>query len=184
MRKSDFEKRVDKAFQHYYDTVNLIDNLLKEKNNPQEIILLVCSRLDSLANLLKKNQQGQKSSFIHFLLNFSGDTKFFNRISIGDLYNYLYFFGGLSEDGLVQSPGRIRKFGKDSEDFLSFIEKSTIPITAKSVRQIAFRISRILEKNYRVKLGQSLSKRYTTSLGELSSAIRIVLLSILINRYS
>ncbi len=171
INNSDFENRLEKSLSHYYNTINLIDDLLKKKQNAQEIILLACSRLDSLANLQRKNQTGQKNSFIEFLLKFSGCKNFFQKISVGDLYWYIIYYSEISETLLVEKPGRIKRLGKDSEEFLNFIEKSTVPITGKSVRQISLRITKILEKYFRVKPNQKLSKKYTASYNILKDLI-------------
>jgi hypothetical protein len=170
-KNKEFDAKLEKALRHYYDTIDLVDYLLREKRNAQEIILLTCSRLDSLANILSRTTTTQKTSFIQFLSKFSGESKFFNKVSVGDLYNYLYYYGSLAEEGLIERPGRIRRFGKDSDDFLLFIEWSNIPVTAMTIRHLSHRITKILETSYRVKLGQKLSKQYISSVKEVEETI-------------
>ena len=108
----------------------------------------------------------------NFLYNYSGEKKFFNSISVGDLYQYLNYFGYIADDGLIAIPGRIKRFGKDSEDFLIFIEKSSVPITGQAVRQISHKIARLLKINFRVKPKQRITKKYITSSAIIKKIIK------------
>ncbi len=167
----EFEQKLDESLSIYCDTIKLIDHLINEKRNSQEVILLVCSRLDSLANLAIHKSATQKQSFTKFISHYSGDKKIFNSISVGDLYWYLLHYGDIADGGLIEIPGRIKRIGDESEDFLHFVEKSTIPITGKAVQQLSFRVSRLLEKNFRVKPKQRITKKYITSQNEVKKLI-------------
>lgn len=167
-----FIKRLDEALVSYRETIELIDRLLKEKENAQEIVLLACARLDSLANLINKNRSlGQKQAFTQMLLNYSGEKKFFNSISVGELYKYLFFYGEIVEELMIEKPGRITRFSPDDINYLEFIEKSRIPIVGKKVRQFTNRITRILEKNFRVKAGQSTKKSHIATVENIRKII-------------
>ncbi|MCK4330614.1 hypothetical protein KAX02_12325 [candidate division WOR-3 bacterium] len=156
-------RRLEQGLSTFTDTIELVNYLLTQKQSSQEIILLTCARLDSLANLAFKNIKGQEQAFRKFILDYSGNKRFFNRISVGDLYSYLTYYGILSQGGLIEKPGRIRKFGSESVNFIEFIKKSGIPIIDKDVSRLAFRIARILSKYFRVKPNQSLKKSYMAS---------------------
>ncbi len=167
-----FKEKLKTVFSSYYETIELIDYLIDKKRNSQEIILLVCSRLDSLSNLAIKNTQSQKRSFIKFLYNYSGEKRFFNNISVADLYQYLMYYGNMADGALIDVPGRIKRFGSDSDEFLFFIEKSSVPITGKLVRQITFRLAQLLKNNYRVKPKQRTTKKYIASSNEINNLIK------------
>lgn len=175
MRKKElnqeFLKRIDEALSTYKNSISLIDRMLKEKENIQEIILLICARLDSLANLAIKNDANQRRTFINFLSHYSGQRRFFNSVSVGDFYGFMKYYGEKADVVLISKPGRMLSFGEEDDDFLYFIYKSTIPITAKATSQLAYRISKILERNYRVKPNQRLDKKYTASSSELKKII-------------
>jgi hypothetical protein len=119
-----FVQRLREVLSHYRDTISLIDDLLTERRAAQEIVLLACGRLDSLANLAFYNASSQQWSFRQFVSNYSGQKSFFNSISVGDLYRYLAYYADLSDGGLIDAPGRVQRFGPQSDIFLAFIEKS------------------------------------------------------------
>jgi hypothetical protein len=158
-----FAQRLLGALSHYHNTIDLIDELLAERRAAQEIVLLACGRLDSLANLAFHNIPGQQESFRRFVANYSGQKSFFHSISVGDLYRFLIYYADLSDGGLINVPGRVKRLGSESDIFLAFIENSGVPITGESVRNIANRVAKILKKQFRVKPGQRLSKPHRSS---------------------
>jgi hypothetical protein len=90
---------------------------------------------------------------------------------VGDLYKYLTYFGWIADGGLIDAPGRIHRFGHESESFLTFIERSGVPVTGEYVHRITMRIAKVLQKNFRVKPRQHLSKSYRTSSKRIGEVI-------------
>ncbi len=166
-----FKARLLNSLSHYRESISLIDDLLQRKLAPQEIVLLACGRIDSLANLLNPKIAGQQETFCRFITNFSGQKHFFNSISVGNLYWEFIYYSYIADGGLISIPGRIRRFGHDSDIFLSFIEKSRIPITGKTIENIAFRIADILQKHYCVRKGQPSAKPKRASSSEIIDII-------------
>jgi hypothetical protein len=147
----ELKDRLDSAFAHYHESILLMDDLIKQEREPQDIVLLACARLDSLANLAYPNKTSQQEAFCQFISNYSGQKRFFNAVSVGNLYSDLVYYGYIADGLLVDIPGRIKRFGLDSDYFLSFIERTNVPITGKSVGRIANRIAQILQHNFNVK---------------------------------
>jgi hypothetical protein len=164
-------ERVNDSFSHYKESISLIDDLLKNRRAPQEIVLLTCARLDSLANLAFPKAGGQQERFCRFISTYSGQKRFFNSISVGNLYWNLRYYSYIADGGLVELPGRIKRFGSESEIFLSFIEKCKIPITGKDVESTALRIAKVLQKYFCVMKGQKLSKPQKGSSNHIKSYI-------------
>lgn len=166
-----FKTRLYDSLSHYRESISLIDDLLKRKLAPQEIVLLTCGRLDSLANLAFPNKASQQETFCRFISHYSGQKRFFNSVSVGDLYWEFMYYSYVADGGLISIPGRIRRFGQESDIFLSFVEKSKVPITGKAVENIAFRIANILQKHFNVKKRQLSSKPKRASSAEIKALI-------------
>lgn len=60
------EARIDEVVKRCRDTITLVDELIASQRNRQEIILLTCAGLDSLANLACTGKS-QKDAFVSFL---------------------------------------------------------------------------------------------------------------------
>jgi hypothetical protein len=168
---ADFTDRLIGALSQYRDTIDLVDELLKHHERAQEIILLTCARLDSLANLAIPSVSSQQQVFRRFVENYSGKKAFFNTVSVGDLYRFLIYYGDLADGGLIEIPGRIRRFGPESDDFLAFVERSKIPITGEAVRKTTHLMARALSRHFRVMPRQSKSKPYIVSSANIKCAI-------------
>jgi hypothetical protein len=112
-----------------------------------------------------------RKKFRRFVARYSGQNRFFNSVSVGDLYKYLTYFGWIADGGLIDAPGRIHRFGHESESFLTFIERSGVPVTGEYVHRITMRIAKVLQKNFRVKPRQHLSKSYRTSSKRIGEVI-------------
>ena len=167
----DFSQRLDAALSHFDDTISQLDALLADKRSPQEIVLLACARLDSLANLAYGGQPSSRKAFRQFVSEYSGQKGFFNSLSAGDLYRYFQHYGDLAVGGLVQTPGRIHRFGPESDEFLAFVQDSGIPVTGDSIQRIAHRVASALQSSFRVKPRQSLSKPYMDAKAAISATI-------------
>ena len=162
-KEKKFEQKLQQVVSPYRATISLVDELLSERRGAQEIILLICSRLDSLANLALRNAPSQQKAFRSFVSTFSGQRRFFHRVSLGDLYGEIMYYGELMDGFLIEKPGRIQRFGPDSDKFLRFIYGSQIPITGEAASQLFNRIGRVLATHFRVKHRQRRSKAYYES---------------------
>jgi hypothetical protein len=150
----DIGKIVDDAFSCYDSTVSLVRDFLNRRSNSQEIILLVCARLDSLANSAFTDGP-QKQKFTKFLLNYSTCRKLFASVSVGDLYFYLkYHFWVLP--GTIDQPGRLHAFSPDDDlEYMNMVWKSGLPITRQEIGRLLKFLLRNLSANFRVVVNQS-----------------------------
>ncbi len=141
--------RIDEAFKRYRDTITLVDKLIASQRNPQEIILLTCARLDSLANL-SFTGKSQKDAFVSFLGQHSGATATFEQISIADLYDFLAYQLWVLP-GTVEKPGRLHMFDPwQDERYISFLWASDLPITVEALGALVRFILSALKRRYRV----------------------------------
>jgi hypothetical protein len=151
------EKRIDKAFKTYRDTFALVDELMACRRSSQEIILLICARLDSLANLAFAGRP-QKDAFVKFLVQHSGTRQTFEYISVADLYDFLAYQLWVLP-GTVKKPGRLHMFEpRHDERYITFLVQSDLPITWEALSALIKFILRALKQRYRVSPTQSLRR--------------------------
>src|SRR5436190_1590890 len=115
-------------FAPFQDTVRLTDHLIAQSQNPQDILLLLCSRLDAMATAVAKGESQSKVAFVDFVLSYGGDRKFWHSVSAGDIYYELDFHCWLME-GLVPRPGRITRFSRTNDPIIRLLDISGIPLT-------------------------------------------------------
>ncbi len=174
MKKStsiDLKARVDEAFRGYRETVAMVRDLIKRRQYPQEIILLVCARIDALSHL-RDSPDGDRARFVNFLARYSHLGKQVRQISVPDLYDELCRWWW-TLGGFIQLPGRIHLFNPFKDDlFLQFASESAGPITEKDIgRELAF-ITRTLKEAYRVVPGQHRAKPMLTSPEDLAATFK------------
>jgi hypothetical protein len=151
------EERIDEAFKRYRDTLTLVDELIASQRHPQEIILLTCARLDSLANLAFAGKP-PKDAFVSFLGQHSGATATFEQISIPDLYNFLAYQLWVLP-GTVEKPGRLHMFDpQQDERYITFLWESDLPITVEALGALIKFILAALKRQYRVSPTQALRR--------------------------
>src|SRR3981189_2701991 len=121
------EKAIDDFFGRYNSTLRLLHEFLASRSNRQEVVLLSCARLDSLANLAFA-EGTQKSRFSRFLAKYSGLGKQTFMISVPDLTYYFQHYFWISAAN-VPEPGRMLLFRESDRGFAQFIYDSGIPIT-------------------------------------------------------
>ena len=166
----EFLKRLDSSLAHYQNSINLIDKLLGEKQLAQEIILISCSRLDSLANLAFPDISSQQKSFCRFISNYSAEKQFFNSVSVGDLYWYLLHNSDFAYI-MIDKPGRIERLGTDDELYIEFIARSKVPVTGDSVYKYSIKLCKQLQGAFRVKPRQRLNKKYLASSSQIKDVV-------------
>lgn len=165
---SDLTARIEEALHGYRESAALVKELIARREHPQEIILLVCARLDSLAHL-RFSPETDKVRFVNFLERYSYLGDRIREISVPDLYDevcrWLWTL-----PGFVDVPGRLHLFDplRDAK-FLQFVADAGAPITEKGLsRELTF-ILGSLQKKYRVIPKQSRSKPSQSSLEEIAT---------------
>jgi hypothetical protein len=159
-------QRIDGAFARYNTTISLIEQLMSERTHHQEVILLTCTRIDSLANLAFANKP-QRDAFSSFLDRHSGSKSLFCQISVADLFRFLAIQRWLLE-GTVSKAGRLHIFDKRKEErYILFLWNSGLPITVQDLDRFLGFIQRVIRENYRVSPTQSKRKRSISHRGPL-----------------
>jgi hypothetical protein len=164
------EARIDEAFKRYRNTITLVDELIASQRNSQEIILLTCARLDSLANLAF-TAKSQKDAFVNFLRQHSGITATFEQISVADFYDFLAYQLWVLP-GTVEKPGRLHMFDpRQDERYITFLWASELPITVEALGALVRFILAALKRRYRVSPTQALRRSSLDTFDCLSSTL-------------
>lgn len=156
-KPGDFAERLDRFFSVFQPTIGLAENLIRSKENPQEVVLLLCARLDALASCLACEDQSNRQSFIRLLVNYSGHRDLMESVSAGDLYYELGYHRWLAE-GLIPRPGRLHRFSRLNDPVLSLLDRSGIPLTVKAAELLFTRLMRVLTTSFRCCPGQPTRK--------------------------
>jgi hypothetical protein len=77
---------LDRYFSIFESTIELADALIKEKRHAQEILILLCARLDALASDAASGEVHNSEAFTRFVTCYGGHRKLFESVSVGDLY--------------------------------------------------------------------------------------------------
>jgi hypothetical protein len=156
-RRSPIEDRIQEVFRDYSDTLTLVREYATARQHPVELGILVCARLDSLANLAGLGKT-QPDRFRRFLEEYSGQKSLLQKIAIPNLYTYL----GRHHDFLpltVEIPGRIQQFDRDKDlPFIRFVSESDLPITDEAIGAFLRWFSRVVQRKYRTTATQSRKK--------------------------
>jgi hypothetical protein len=149
--------RVERFFSLFQPTIGLVENLIKAKTNPQEVVLLLCARLDALASCLAREGQSNRQSFVRLLVNYSGHRDLMENVSAGDLYYELGYHRWLAE-GLIPNPGRLHRFSRVNDPVLNLLDRSGVPLTVEAAERLFTRLMRVLTANFRCRRGQPTRK--------------------------
>ncbi len=150
-------EKLEMFFSLFRPTIELAENLVAARSNAQEVILLICARLDALASSMASEDQSNRSTFVHLLVNYSGHRDLMGSVSAGDLYYELGYHRWLAE-GLVPKPGRLRRFSRLDDPILHLIDRSGVPLTVEAVHRLLTRAMRAVRATFRCGPGQSLKK--------------------------
>lgn len=160
------EKRIQEAFERYDSTIQLLQNFVEKKTNTQEIILLVCARLDSLSNLAFTGKS-QKDNFTDFITHHSGRKNKLIKISVPDFFEHLGYHLWVLP-GFLEKEGRFHMFDpRRDEQFVLFIWNSGIALTQDQVGYLLKFLTNTLKKRYRVSPNQPLSKDSTDTISNI-----------------
>lgn len=147
-----------------------MDRLIQAKSHPQEILVLLCSRLDALASNAAKEDELRGKSFTGFVATYSGSSKLFDSVSLGDVYYELDYHLWVLP-GMLEKPGRIRMFSRLNEPILRLLVDSEIALTLDGARHFMKRIQRALRKRYRVAPNQPGRKPPLAPAGQIEQVI-------------
>ena len=160
--RDEFASRVRAHFAGYDSTIALVDTLIHSKANPQEIIILICSRLDAIANSSGPEEESQQRKFVRFITNYSGRSSFFKSISLGDLYYEIGYHRWLLP-GLIPKAGRLHYFSDVDREIAIFLDDSNVELTDESADRLLYKIQACLSAHFRVRWKQSLKKQLYAS---------------------
>lgn len=158
------ESRLEHFFSTFRTTQQFLEELLQTQDWPQEFLILVCCRLDALANLAFPRWKGkQADAFTKFVLRYSGFERQLRQISVPDLFFYLSYERWVLP-GLICEPGRLHQFTEDDEPLIRLIVDSGLPITQHAINDFLRFVLRTLKRAYRVVpnqriTGKSIAKR-------------------------
>lgn len=150
-------EKLDTFFNLFQPTIRLAEDLINAKANPQEVVLLLCARLDALASCISREGQSNRQAFIHLLIHYAGHSNLMESVSAGDLYYELGFHRWLAE-GMLPKPGRITRFSHIDDPIIHLLDRSGIPLTVEAARSLLTRIMRVIASNFRCRQGQPLRK--------------------------
>lgn len=163
-RRPPIEDRIQEVFQDYFFTLALVREYATARQHPVELAILVCARLDSLANLAGLGKT-QSDRFRRFLEEYSGQKSLLQKIAIPNLYSYLsrhHDFLPLT----IEVPGRIQQFDRDNDlPFIRFVSESDLPLTDEAIGVFLRWLSRVVQKKYRTTATQSRQKPSLDTLG-------------------
>lgn len=146
------EVRIENFFSIFNPTIELLNKFTKTKSYHQEFILLVCARLDALANIAFRNNS-RRENFINFLDCYSGYREDFSMVSVGDLYAYFaYQLTVLPYE--LEKEGRLAIFTSDwqktEEKFARLVWEVGLPITQKAIRDFIKNLMSAMKAKYYV----------------------------------
>lgn len=164
------QKGLDQYFSAYDSCQALAAELIQRRHYPIDILILLCARLDALASDALADNLSQKQAFCRFLINYSGQRKLFEAVSVSDLY-YEIGYHRWKLSGTIAAPGRLSRVTELDDPFFQLIEDSGLPITLEEIGRLLDTLARILEQNFRVKARQAMSKQRLSSIIKLKNII-------------
>lgn len=165
------ESRIEDFFGTFRTTERFLQQLVQIREGAQEFLILVCCRLDALANLTFPRWKGkQADAFTKFVLHYSGFERQLRRISVPDLFYYLSYERWVLP-GAISEPGRLYQFTEDDEPFIKLIVDSGLPITQVAIDNFLMFVLRAMKQNYRVVPNQRLTLRSTARCSEVMKCL-------------
>ncbi len=163
-------KRLDSFFDSFSPTLKLTDELIESKSHAQELLILLCSRLDALASSAPREDVASKEAFIHFVTCYGCHRAMFESVSVGDLYFDLARHHAFLEF-LIKKPGRLRRYSRDDDSMIEFLWESGVALTANDAETLLARIMRALQASFRVIAGQHKKKRLRARPASVTQAV-------------
>ncbi len=166
-----FTEGLSRFFDQYSSTRGLVDSLIRAKSHPQEILILLCSRIDALASSAASEDEPSGRSFTRFVTIYSGCSKLFDSVSVGDLYYELDYHLWMLP-GILEKAGRIRIFSRLNEPILRLLVDSEIALTQEEAQRLMKRILRALRRHFRATPNQPRTKRPLASANQIVQAVQ------------
>ena len=145
----ELSQALDRYFGQFSSTRQLVDGLIKAKSHPQEILILLCSRIDALASIAATEEDSRAKAFVRFVSIYSGNRKLFESVSAGDLFYELDYHLWLMP-GMLQKAGRIHVFSRLNEPVVNLLVGSEIALTLEDAQMLIRRTQRGLLIRFRV----------------------------------
>lgn len=172
----ELKEALNRYFEQFSSTRELVDRLIQARSHPQEILILLCSRIDALSSAAAVETDPRSEAFARFVSIYGGDRRLFESVSAGDLFFELDYHLWLMP-GLLEKAGRLRIFSRLNEPIVKLLVGSEIPLTVEDAQRLLKRIQRGLRRHFRVAPNQhrvkspvgSIEAMRKSILGEFSS---------------
>lgn len=161
---------IHRFFDLFDPTMALVERLIAKKENAQEVLLLLCARLDALASCMFNEDKSNKESFTKLVVAYGRKRDLMESISAGDLYYESGFHRWLI-DGTLPKPGRIVRFSRIDDPVIEMLDLSDIPLTAEAAGALLTRLMKVVESRCRCRPRQSLKKPSMLKPNALTDAI-------------
>jgi hypothetical protein len=142
-------KALDRFFRQFAPTEQLARQLTDAQSHAQEIVILLCSRIDALASGAAREGEPSAKAFARFVETYGGNRRLLASVSLGDVYYELDYHLWLSP-GIIEKAGRIKTFSRVNDPILRLLVDSEIPITLKDAQRLLSQLLAALRKNFRV----------------------------------
>ena len=164
------EAALDEYFGIFDSTIQLAKDLIKKKQHPQEILILLCARLDALASDTASGEVPNSEAFIRFVTGYGGHRSFFQGVSVGDLYYELGFHRWLLE-GSIPKAGRLQRFSRVDDPALHLLVKSGVALTVKDAGRLIDKIMAAIRAKYRAVPHQPTTKPPFAKTSDITNTI-------------
>ena len=167
-------KNIDRHLERYFaifdSSLTLVEELIRKKRYPQEVLILLCARLDALASDACDDATPNAEAFSGFVTNYGGRRPLFECISVGDVYYELGFHRWLVE-GTLPKAGRIRRFSRVDDPVIELYVKSGIPLTARDAGRFVDKLMLVIKNKYRATPRQSSKKAALVSAQDIEKTL-------------
>lgn len=161
-RRSRAEKELEEELVSFFDsfspTLQLTDELIESKSHAQEVLILLCSRLDALGSSAAREDTPPMAAFTHFVTCYGRHRTLLESVSVGDLYFDLARHHFLLP-ALVEQPGRLVRHSWDDDPIIELLWRSGVPLTEADGERLLTQIMKGLQAGFRVIPGQPKHKR-------------------------
>jgi hypothetical protein len=159
-------RALDKYFSGFAATRALVADLVRQRKNAIEVLILLCARIDALASDSAAEGTPTKRAFLRFIAAYGSERKLFDAVSVGDLYYELAYHRWLLP-GTIPQPGRLHRFSRVDDSIIQLLEDAGQPLTLVDSDKLLGALMRILRREFRAMPRQPISKP------RLSTASRI-----------
>lgn len=170
IKKDILQEGLARFFDQFRATRELVDQFIRSNSHPQEILILLCARIDALASTSASDDEASGDSFVDFVTTYGGKRKLFESISVGNLYYELDYHVWMLP-GMIRKPGRIHVFSRPNDPIKRLLVDSDIPLTLEDCQRLLKRLQRGLRHQFRVAPSQPRQKQPLASPAAIEQAI-------------